>query len=97
MNVVFDIDDTMVDETGFMLKKVPQYLKKCGIKSEIRNPNGYNLVEVFGLESILRERGECNREEIIEKSKVIETGFWNRFFLCIYISSVQKRRAENSQ
>lgn len=80
MNLVFDIDDTIVDETGFMLKKAPQYLKKCGIKSEIRNPNGYNLAEVFGLESILRERG-CNREEIIEKSKAIETGFWNRYFL----------------
>lgn len=81
MNVVFDIDDTIVDETGFILKKAPQYLKKCGIKPEIRNPNGYNLAEVFGVESILREKESVNQDDIKEKSKAIETGFWNRFFI----------------
>ena len=35
MNIVIDIDDTIVDETGFMIKKAPKYLKRYGIKPEI--------------------------------------------------------------
>lgn len=84
MNIVFDIDDTVVDETGFMLKKAPQYLKKQGIKAEIKNLNGYNLAEVFGLKEYFQNQPGLRNEEIIQKCKEIENGFWNHFF-CSYI------------
>ena len=46
---IFDIDDTIVEETGFMLKKAQKYLReKHNIDAEIVNPNGYAVKEVFG-------------------------------------------------
>lgn len=69
MNIVFDIDDTVVDETGFMLKKVPQYLKRQGIKAEVKNLNGYNLAEVFGLKEYFQKQPGLRKMGISEQSR----------------------------
>lgn len=95
MNIVIDIDDTIVDETGFMLKKAPKYLKRQGIKPEIQNLNGYNLAEVFGLEQHFQRQKELSRQDIIEKCKAIENRFWNRFFLLYTFRPCKGRKTIN--
>lgn len=65
MNIVFDIDDTITDETGFVMKYAPSYLKRrYKINPIIKNPYGYNISEIFGLED-----------------KHIENSFWNLYFI----------------
>ena len=65
MNIVFDIDDTITDETGFVMKYAPSYLtRRYKINPIIKNPYGYNLSEIFGLDD-----------------KHIENSFWNHYFI----------------
>ncbi len=91
MNIVFDIDDTIVDETGFMLKWAPLYLKlKCKFKPVIRNQEGYNLSEVFGLEEVFQK--DFAPKGDLDKVCKIESGFWTSFFV-LYILHPVKRDA----
>ena len=65
MNIVFDIDDTITDETGFVMKYAPTYLKRrYKIDPIIKNPYGYNISEIFGI-----------------NDKHIENNFWNHYFI----------------
>ena len=78
---IFDIDDTIVEETGFMLKKAQKYLhEKHNIDAEIVNPNGYDVKEVFGLVERLKKQG-YSEEEAQEKSRKINQSFWNDNFV----------------
>ncbi len=81
MNIVFDIDDTIIDETGFMLKHTPGYLLwKYHIRAEIKNPNGYNLSQVFGLQDLFQSNIIC---------KQIENKFWNNVFFCMFFQKAK--------
>lgn len=80
MNIVFDIDDTITKETEFMLKNAPKYLKnKYGINACIKNPNGYDVSEVFGLREILEQKN-FNGDIELELQK-INNSFWNKYFI----------------
>ncbi len=82
MNIIFDIDDTITDETGFLLKYAPGYLKKhYGIETQVKNPDGYNVSEVFGLYEIFRRDSSLSEKDIEEKCRKAVNGFWNSHFL----------------
>ena len=81
MNVVFDIDGTITNETEFMLKYAPRYLKKKFNKDfKVVHPNGYDVSEVFGVGEFLTQLG-YEKEEVEKKIKNINSGFWNKNFI----------------
>ena len=81
MNVVFDIDDTITNETEFMLKYAPSFLmKKYNIQAKVVNPNGYNVDEVYGIRNILISKG-VKTDDLDKETKKIVDSFWNKHFL----------------
>ncbi len=81
MNVIFDIDGTITKETEFMLKYAPRYLrKKFNTEFRVVHPNGYDVSEVFGVGEFLTQLG-YGREDVEEKTKKINSGFWNKNFI----------------
>ena len=79
--VIFDIDDTIVNETNFMRDNAELFLKRnYGIDASITNPNGYDLKETYGLVNHFMQLG-YGAEEANKKSDKINAAFWNRNFL----------------
>ena len=77
---IFDIDDTIVEETAFMLENAPRFLKKkYNIDAQVINPNGYDLKEVYDLAQHFRQLG-CNSEQAAQKANYVNQEFWNRNF-----------------
>ena len=77
---IFDIDDTIVEETAFMLENAPRFLKKkYNIDAQVVNPNGYDLKEVYDLAQRFRQLG-CNSEQAAQKANYVNQEFWNRNF-----------------
>ena len=78
---IFDIDDTIVEETRFMLDKAPDFLlKQYNIHVKIRNPNGYDVAEVYGLADYFKSLGDSD-QLANEKCKQINQSFWNSNFI----------------
>lgn len=78
---IFDIDDTIVEETAFMLKHAPRFLKKkFNIDAQIVNPNGYDLKEVYDLAAQFRELG-FSEQQAAHKANYVNQEFWNRNFV----------------
>ncbi len=78
---IFDIDDTIVEETNFMLKNAQKYLQEhFDIDVKIVNPNGYDVKEVFGLVEYFKSKG-YSEEEANTESKRINQSFWNNNFV----------------
>lgn len=87
-NIVFDIDDTIVNETGFMIKNAPRFLKRhYGIAPEIKNPNGYKLSEVFALDECFINLSD---EQIKEKCAEIDNKFWTKNYLKYIFQPLKK-------
>ena len=81
MNVIFDIDDTVTNETEFMLKYAPKFLKeKYNIDVKVINPNGYNVDEVYGIRKILLSKGAL-KKDVDKATKHVVDSFWNKHFL----------------
>ena len=81
MNLLFDIDDTITNETEFMLKYAPIYLKrKFHDDFYIYNPNGYDVSEVFNLGHYFRQHG-VPEESISAEMRKVNSGFWNKYFV----------------
>lgn len=79
--VIFDIDDTIVNETNFMRDNAELFLKRnYGIDASIINPNGYDLKETYGLVNHFMQLG-YDEEEANKKSDEINATFWNKNFL----------------
>ena len=54
---IFDIDDTIVEETRFMIENAPLFLKKkYKIERELINKERYDLKEAFALKEYFIER-----------------------------------------
>ena len=78
---IFDIDDTIVEETKFMLKNAKSFLKnEFNLDVEIVNPNGYDVREVYALVEHLKSIG-YSEEQAIEQSNKINQAFWNANFV----------------
>ena len=78
---IFDIDGTITDETKFLRKYAPKYLKEeCNIDPIIKNENGYSLDIIYGVKEILMEDGMEEHEASL-KAKKIEKNFWNKYFV----------------
>lgn len=79
--VIFDIDDTIVDETKFMKNNAPQFImEEYGITVTEINPNGYDVKEVYDLKNYFLNHG-FSEDEAIEKSNEINKKFWNKNFV----------------
>lgn len=77
MNIVFDLDGTITNEIEYMLRYAPNYLKKkYDIDACVKNPNEYNLSDIFGLSEIFND-GTLSQEEIEKKCIKATNGFWN--------------------
>ena len=90
MNLLFDIDDTITNETDFMIKYAPIYLKKkYGLNVQVTNPHGYNVVEVFGLKEKLKDdaRFYLDLENKLDK---INKSFWNKYFVKYIFYPIKK-------
>lgn len=83
MNIVFDIDDTIIDETGFILKEAPAYLKKkYGMDAKVVNPNGKNVAEIFGLYEFFKSKDSTlSEEELTLKCKKAIASYNAKMFL----------------
>lgn len=81
-NIVFDIDDVIVSETGFLRENAPKFLKKYyNLSVEIKNTNGYKVSETYGLREIFSKNNDLIEEQIEKKCKEIDSKFWTRNFL----------------
>lgn len=90
MNIVFDIDDTITNESEFMLKYAPKFLKKkYNIDAEIKNPNGYNIDGVYGIKDILIKQG-VQFDDLDIKTKHIVDSFWNKYFIKYIFYPIKK-------
>ena len=90
MNVIFDIDDTITNETEFMLKYAPRFLKeKYNIDAKVVNPDGYNVDEVYGIRNILLSKGVCV-EDVDSVTKHVVDSFWNKHFLKYMFYPIKK-------
>lgn len=90
MNLLFDIDDTITNETDFMIKYAPIYLKKkYGLNVQVVNPHGYDVVEVFGLKEKLKDNAKfyLNLEAKLEE---INKSFWNKYFIKYIFYPIKK-------
>ncbi|MDD6224313.1 MAG: HAD hydrolase-like protein [bacterium] len=78
---IFDIDDTIVEETNFMKRHAVKFIKKhYNIEVTESNPNGYDVKEVYGLEDYFLKKG-YSTEESIKRSEKINKHFWNKNFI----------------
>lgn len=78
---IFDIDDTIVAETEFMLKYAPRFLmERYSLNPKVVNPFGYGLNEVYNLTECFRQLG-YGEDSAAEKSRQISQEFWNRNFV----------------
>ena len=77
----FDIDGTLTDFSGFLEKYAPEYMqKRHGLT--LKNKNGYDIDELYGLEDITGE------ESTIAKQ------FWNYHYLkYCFVFSMRKEAA----
>lgn len=79
MKICCDIDGTLTRFDHFILKNAPPYLKYKYALS-IRNPQGFDLEQVFEISKTLEERG-LSIEEAEIKSRKIYQDFWTRYYL----------------
>lgn len=94
VNIVFDIDDTVTNETEFMLKYAPTFLKKkYNFDVKIINQHGYNIGEVFNIKDIL-ENQELKEDELEKKIKSITDSFWNENFMKYIFYPIRKDAAQ---
>ena len=78
---IFDIDDTVVEETAFMLEHAPRFLrKKYKIDVQVVNPNGYDLKEVYDLTKHFSS-SEVSEEQAVQKANYANQDFWNKNFV----------------
>lgn len=90
MNLIFDIDDTITNETEFMLKYAPKYLKKkFNVQFDVQNPNGYDVSEVFGIEEYLKNN-DYSQEQIKYEMERINSCFWNKYFVRYMFYPIKK-------
>lgn len=90
MKVIFDIDDTITNETEFMKRYAPSYIKKkFNIDVEIKDSNGYNINEVYGLRETLEKEG-LPEEKINTNLEKITNGFWSSHFLKYMVYPIKK-------
>lgn len=95
MNIVFDIDDTITKETEFMLEYAPKYLKKkYNIDVTMKNPNGYNVSEVFGLREMFNEEF-LSEEEVEQKCTKATNDFWNSNYIKYMFYPLKKGAAKS--
>ena len=81
MNLLFDIDDTITNETGFMIQYAPAFLRRQFHQEfSINNPNGYDVSEVFGLQEYFKSLGTAP-ELVEEYEKKVNSAFWNKHFI----------------
>jgi hydroxymethylpyrimidine pyrophosphatase-like HAD family hydrolase len=79
--VVFDIDGTLVDEIGYLIKHAPKYLEEKGLPTNIINPEGYSVANIFGLRDFFAKEGKLTDKELDEKCKKVSQGFWDKHFV----------------
>lgn len=93
MNIIFDIDDTITNETEFMIKYAPIYLKKkYNLDVYVVNPNGYGVSEVFGLEEVFKNNGFVG--DMATQLKKIDQSFWNKYFMKYMFYPIKKDAAK---
>lgn len=86
---VFDIDDTIVEETKFMKENAANFIKKkYGIDIKEINSDGYDVKEVYDLPSYFIKQG-YTIEESIKKSDEITKEFWNKNFVKYCMQSIK--------
>ena len=97
MKLLFDIDDTITNETEFMLKYASGYLKKkFGIDFSVSNPYGYDVSEVFGIRDYL-EKNNYSLENLENELKKINIEFWNKFFVKYIFYPIKKDVAKTTK
>lgn len=78
MNVVFDIDETIVDETKYILKHAPKYLKKKFKRNfDLVNINGNGVAEKYGVKEYFLEKG-LSLEDAEKQAKKVSSKFWSQ-------------------
>ncbi|HHX67898.1 MAG TPA: 1-acyl-sn-glycerol-3-phosphate acyltransferase [Gallicola sp.] len=81
MQIIFDLDDTIFEETTFLHNNGPKYLKKrYGRDFVLQNANANNLSDSFGLEEHFRGENFSD-EKIEEEKKRVNQDFWNKNFV----------------
>lgn len=81
MRVVFDIDDTIIEETKFLQNHGADFLKKkFDKKFNIVNPNGKNLSETFGLIEYFQNQN-YSADSIEKETSKLNQEFWNKNFV----------------
>ncbi len=86
MNIVFDIDNTITNETEFILKNAPTFLKrKYGIDVKIVNPNGCDISEIYGLYDIFKSMDNTLTEEELNLKCKRVNSFYNKKKFIKYI------------
>ncbi|MFI3250014.1 MAG: lysophospholipid acyltransferase family protein [Eubacteriales bacterium] len=79
--ILIDIDDTITEETEFLTKYAPNFLKeKFNLSGEISNESGYDLVEKYGLVSQLIAKNVPETVALQQANKINQM-FWNTYFL----------------
>ena len=76
---IFDIDDTITNESDFIRKKSKSYFAKYGINPIIINPNGYKIEEIFDIKSCYLEEG-FSVESAENLTSHLSNFFWNKYF-----------------
>lgn len=77
---IFDIDDTITQETEFMMSNARRFLRQYELSANVINPNGYNLDQVYDITGQLVAKGMQFEEAAIEAQRLINK-FWNKNFL----------------
>ncbi len=79
--IVYDIDDTITDESGFILSYLPIYLKKkYNVEVELVNSEADKVSEVFNLKLKLEEKG-LDESAINDIMKFVDKKFIQKNYL----------------
>lgn len=88
MRIGIDIDGTLTDFEGFLIKKSQEYMyENFGLK--IVNPEGYDLDRMYDLENVFISRG-YSLEEAKQKSKKILDDYWQKFFAKYLVAGLRE-------
>lgn len=87
--VIFDIDDTITNETEYLRAHAGAFLrKKYGINASVVNTYAYNLSETYGLSGHFIQQG-YTEQEAKKISDEIDKAFWEHHFLKYCIQPIK--------
>lgn len=86
--VVFDIDDTITNESDFIRRHAKKFFAKYGINPVMINPDGYKIEEIYNIEECYLNEG-FSAESAASQTRHISKAFWSKYYVKYNLQTIK--------